>query len=97
MSKYFYIILLITLFVKAELYAQSQRFIVKPAPFSSRINDEFSPVFYKGGIVFCSNQSDNSLVSYKDEQNRLFKIFYVTEKGQYRMETPKDTGKGNNN
>jgi len=89
MSKYFYIILLITLFTKAELHAQSQRFMVKPAPFSSRINDEFSPVFYKGGIVFCSNRSDNSLVSYKDEQNRLFKIFYVMKKGSTGWDQPK--------
>ena len=89
MSKYFYIILLITLFTKAELHAQPQRFIVKPAPFSSRINDEFSPVFYKGGIVFCSNRSDNSLVSYKDEQNRLFKIFYVMKKGSTGWDQPK--------
>jgi len=89
MSKYFYIILLITLFTKAELHAQFQRFIVKPAPFSSRINDEFSPVFYKGGIVFCSNRSDNSLVSYKDEQNRLFKIFYVMKKGSTGWDQPK--------
>ena len=78
-----------TLFVKAELYAQSQRFLVKPAPFSSRINDEFSPVFYKGGIAFCSNQSDNSMVSYKNEQNRLFKIFYVTKKGKTGWSFPK--------
>ncbi len=89
MNKYFYIILLFTLFLKAELYGQSQRFTVKAAPFSSRTNDEFSPVFYKGGIVFCSNQSDNSLVSYKDEQNRLFKIFYVTKKGSTGWTLPK--------
>ena len=71
------------------MYAQSQSYIVKPASFSSRIYDEFSPVFYKGGIVFCSNQSDNSLVSYKDEQNRLFKIFYVTRKGSTGWKHPK--------
>ena len=70
-----------TLIVNAELNAQPQRFIIKPASFSSRINDEFSPVFYKGGIVFCSNQSDGSVVGYKDDQNRLFNIFYVTRKG----------------
>jgi len=46
MSKYFYIILLLTLFTEAGLQAQPQRFIVKPAPFSSRINDEFSPELY---------------------------------------------------
>jgi outer membrane protein OmpA-like peptidoglycan-associated protein len=85
----FVIILLIALFVKAELYAQSQRFMVKTAPFSSRTNDEFSPVFYKGGIVFCSNQRDNSLVGYKDEQTRLFKIFYVTNKDSTGWKHPK--------
>jgi hypothetical protein len=80
MSKYFYLILFILSFLKPELYAQTQHFMVKLVPFSSRINDEFSPVFYKDGIVFCSNQKDNSLISYKDEQNRLFKIYYVTKK-----------------
>ena len=89
MSHYFYIILFITLFVKAELYAQNQRFIVKTTPFSSRINDEFSPVFYKGGIVFCSNQSDNSIVSYDDKQNRLFKIFYAAKKDSTGWKLPK--------
>ena len=89
MSKYFYVILLITLFAKAELYAQSQRFVVKKAPFSSRMNDEFSPVYYKGGIVFCSNQSDNSLISYQDAQNRLFKIFFVTKKDSTGWNRPK--------
>jgi len=88
MKNYFYLILLITLFSRAELYAQSQRFIVKPAPFSSGINDEFSPVFYKGGIVFCSNQSDNSLVSYNNGQKRLFKIFYMKKKESPGWERP---------
>jgi PKD repeat protein len=89
MSKYFYIILLLTLFTEAGLQAQPQRFIVKPAPFSSRINDEFSPVFYNGGIVFCSNQNDNSLVSYKDDKSRLFKIFFVTKKSSSGWNQPK--------
>jgi outer membrane protein OmpA-like peptidoglycan-associated protein len=82
-------VLFTILFLQAEVYSQSQRFIVETAPFSSRINDEFSPVFYKGGIVFCSNQSDNSLVRYKDKQNRLFKIFYVTKKGNTGWKQPK--------
>jgi len=88
MSNYFYLILLISLSLKVELYAQTQRFIVKRAPFSSGINDEFSPVFYKGGIVFCSNLRDNSLIGYKDDQNRLFKIFYVPVKGKKGWKSP---------
>jgi hypothetical protein len=89
MINYFYIFLTITLFVKAELCAQSQPYIVKPVPFSSRIYDEFSPVYYKGGIVYCSNQSDNSLVSYQDNKKRLFKIFYVTKKDTRGWNHPK--------
>lgn len=59
------------------LSAAAQDFIVEKAPFSSKLNDEFSPVQYRGGIVFCSNIRDNSLVGYTDEKNRLFRIFYV--------------------
>ena len=75
--------------IKTGLYAQSELYIVKPTPFSSRIYNEFSPVFYKGGIVFCSDQNDNSLVNYKGEQNRLFKIFFVTKKGSSGWTHPK--------
>ena len=89
MRNYTYIILFITLFSNAELYAQSQRFMVELAPFSSGTYDEFSPVFYKGGIVYCSNQSNNSLVSYKDEQNRLFTIVYLPKKDSTKWRYPK--------
>jgi len=77
------------LFVNAQLYAQYQAFIVEKAPFSSNTNDEFSPVYYKGGIVFCSNQRDNSLVGYKDEKNRLFNIVHVTQKDGRGWKSPK--------
>ena len=89
MCKYFYIIIFTSLVIKTELYAQSDLYIVKPTQFSSRIYNEFSPVFYKGGIVFCSDQNDNSLVNYKGEQNRLFKIFFVTKKGSSGWTHPK--------
>ena len=77
------------LLVNTGLYSQSQRFVVKPTSFSSRINDEFSPVFYKGGIVFCSNERDNSLVSYNNEKSRLYKIYYVTKKDSTGWKRPK--------
>jgi outer membrane protein OmpA-like peptidoglycan-associated protein len=89
MTKYFYIILLVTLFSNAELYAQADGYVVKLTPFSSRINNEFSPVFYKGGIVFCTDQGDNSLVSYENEKNKLFKIFYVTKRDSTGWNHPK--------
>ncbi len=75
------------MFVKAELYAQP--YIVEPAPFSSRIYDQFSPVFLKDGIVFCSNQNNNSPVSFNDGENRLFSIFFVTKRGLSGWTSPK--------
>ena len=81
MYRYLYIILHLVLFFNSGLNAQSDSYIVLPAQFSSRICNEFSPVFYNGGIVFCSDERDNSLVSYQNDQNRLFKIFFVTKRG----------------
>ncbi len=75
-----YIILILTLFVKTGIYAQSQRFIVKKATFSTQTHDEFSPMYYRSGIVFCSNISNNSMIGYTDKQDGLTKIFYVTAK-----------------
>jgi hypothetical protein len=80
---------LIIIFISAGLFAQSQHYTVKMASFSTRTNDEFSPVFFKGGIVFCSNQRDNSLVGYEDKQNRLFKVFYVKRNGISGWNHPK--------
>lgn len=72
-----------------ESHSQSGSYIVNPTSFSSRLNDEFSPVLYNGGIVFCSDRMDNSLISFGDDQNRLFKIFFVTRKGSSGWNNPK--------
>src|SRR5665648_61901 len=89
MNKYSYLLLFVSFLSVAESYSQSGSYIVNPTSFSSRLNDEFSPVLYKGGIVFCSDQIDNSLVSYGDDQKRLFKIFFVTRKGSSGWTHPK--------
>lgn len=80
---------MLTLSLNSGLNAQSDSYIVMPVSFRSRIYDEFSPVLYKGGIVFCSNLSDNSLISFKDEKNRLFKIFYVQKRGNTGWSHPR--------
>jgi len=53
---------------------------VSLVPFSTPVNDEFSPVYYKNGVVFCSNLKNNSLINIEDEGENLFNIFYVTRK-----------------
>jgi outer membrane protein OmpA-like peptidoglycan-associated protein len=84
------IILLLTQFLFNTLtFGQSQRYTIEKAPFSTRTNAEFSPVFYLDGIVFCSNQRDNSLAGYKDEQSRLFKLFYTSKSSKSGWNKPK--------
>lgn len=89
MKANFFKIFILLLLVKVEGSAQFQRFTVEKASFSSRIYDEFSPVFYQDGIVFCSNQSDNSLVRYKNEDSPLFKIFYIPRRDSIRFGSPR--------
>jgi hypothetical protein len=88
MNKYL-LIILVTSTLKFNLCAQIQQINVKIVPFCSRSNNEFSPVFFQGGLVFCSNQNDNNMVTYKDGQNALFKIYYVTKKDGNKWERPK--------
>lgn len=77
-----FLYLFLSLFLVSLITAQGQdtifqKYIVKPARFSSGIFDEFSPVFFGKGLVFCSNRNDNSPVSYNDGNKRLYKIFYT--------------------
>jgi outer membrane protein OmpA-like peptidoglycan-associated protein len=60
-----------------SVFGQSETYTVKKAYFSSDVYDEFSPVFYKKGIVFCSNRSPNFFSDYQNQQGKgLFKIYY---------------------
>jgi len=89
MHRYFYIILIFIISGEGGSLAQALRYSVNPVSFSSKLYDEFSPVLYNGGIAFCSNQSDNSLVSYNDSQSRLYKIFFVSKRGSTGWTNPK--------
>jgi len=60
-----------------QLHAQNENFSVKRTSFSSQITDEFSPVFYRDGLIFCSNRDENSIIGYNENQKGLFKILFV--------------------
>lgn len=69
--------ILITYSLNQFALGQSETYTLKKASFSSDLYDEFSPVFYKNGIVFCTNR-DRSLSSHSTFQNKgLFNINYV--------------------
>ncbi len=61
--------------INSFLFGQ-ESYYIKKASFSSEEYDDFSPVFYKDGIVFCSNRFSN-VFNYSTSQNKaLFKIAY---------------------
>jgi outer membrane protein OmpA-like peptidoglycan-associated protein len=51
--------------------------------------DEYAPVWYKGGLVYCSNLSTRSLVSYQNENKELSKIFYLQGRAGIFSKFPK--------
>ena len=82
------VILLIISFPKTN-FGQSESYSVKKASFSSDKYDEFSPVYFKNGLVFCSNRN-LGLSSHSTSQNKgLFKIYYVDTIGKADWESTK--------
>ncbi|MFC2150978.1 PKD domain-containing protein [Bacteroidota bacterium] len=59
----------------------AQDYSISLLPFSTDKYDEFSPVYYKGDIIFCSNQKNTIFIDYTDEKENLplSDIFYVEE------------------
>ena len=62
------------------------RYEVSLAGFSSQEYDEFSPVVYQGGVVFCTNREYQLLVTHQTSKRKsLFNMFRVepTETGEF--------------
>ena len=67
------------------IYAQAETFSIKKALFSSDKYDEFSPVFYKNGIVFCADRSKSKFVNYSGSDNKgPYKIFFIDTTGNVK-------------
>jgi flagellar motor protein MotB len=82
------LVILITSFSQIIL-GQSETYTVKKASFNSDKYDEFSPVYFKNGIVFCSNRN-LGLSNRSTSQNKgLFKIYYVDTAGKADWESAK--------
>lgn len=60
--------------------AQSKGFRVERTTFSTTVYDEFSPAFYKEGLVFCSNLKNNTLFNYQQQNKNLSSVFYTVPK-----------------
>ena len=58
--------------------AIAQELKVERISLSTRAYDEASPVFYKDGLIFCTNRRSNSLAGYSNGENSLYNLFYST-------------------
>jgi outer membrane protein OmpA-like peptidoglycan-associated protein/chitodextrinase len=88
MTRKLVLIILIASFSKLIL-GQPGSYIVTKASFSSEKYDEFSPVFFNNGIVFCSNRL-SGLSNRTTAQNKgLFKIYYIDTVGKPDWESTK--------
>jgi len=71
-------VFLISLMLPLIVSGQSETYTVGVTGFSTRKNDEFSPVYYKDGLVFCSNKNWNLFRNYvTTEEKGLLKINFV--------------------
>lgn len=70
--------------------SQSDPYVIKKMPFSSNRNDEFSPIFYKNGLVFGSNKGRSSLVNYSGNTGKeLVSLFFVQQGSNGKWKRPK--------
>lgn len=70
--------IVLSFLVHFQSYSQAQNYFVARAPFSSDIYDDFSPVFYNDGVVFCSNRNQKLFGSgYNGNTSQYFRLHYA--------------------
>jgi outer membrane protein OmpA-like peptidoglycan-associated protein len=88
MTRKLVVVIVIVMFSQI-IMGQSETYTVKKASFSSDKYDEFSPVFYKNGIVFSSNRNVGLSYHSTSQNKGLFKIYYVDTAGKPDWESAK--------
>lgn len=79
--------ILLLLILQSRVSGQVESYTVSFAPFSSDMYDEYSPVYYKNGIVFCSNRNPNPLSNYSSSDERgPFNIFFIDITGNVKWQ-----------
>lgn len=73
----------LTIFLHEILIGQQETYTITLAPFSSDEYNEFSPVCYKSGIIFCTNRKSSYLFNYSSTNGESpVKINFVDTTGQ---------------
>lgn len=73
------ILYLVCLFlIKPFVSGQTDNYSIRITPFSSEKYDEFSPVYYKNGIIFCSDRRNDVFITYSTPKKKeLLNMYYV--------------------
>jgi outer membrane protein OmpA-like peptidoglycan-associated protein len=80
--------------LQSLVFGQSETYSIRKTSFSSDKYDEFSPVFWKNGIVFTTNRS-LGLVNYSTSQNKgLLKINFIDTTGDLSWKNARLFSKG---
>lgn len=80
------LLILLAISVQQISVCQTETYTVEKTSFSSDFYDEFAPVFYKNGLVFCTNRN-SGMTDYSTSLNAKFiKIYHVDSiaEGKYR-------------
>src|SRR4030042_5129367 len=75
--------------------AAAQKFFsTRKLPFCGTLTNEFAPVIYKNGLVFCSDKRNTILLSYTDLQNKnLTDIYWSEQKKPGKFANPQSFSK----
>jgi WD40-like Beta Propeller Repeat len=84
-----FVIVVLIVSLSQFISAQSETYTVSKAYFSTDKYDEFSPVFYNNGIVFCTDRNFGLSNRSTAENKGLFKIFYTDSTGRRDWEYSK--------
>lgn len=80
----------------ADVFAQPQ-FTIEKLSFNTLEYDEFSPAFYKDGIVFCSNRKNDVIISYSDTSEKPMKLldmYFTSMKDNKKWKVPEVMSNG---
>jgi len=82
MGRYKKKMLVIVFLISGVFSAFAQDYIITRLPFNTKRYDEFAPVYFQDGIIFCSNRKTGVFVNYTDDRNGdfLFDLYRVAQK-----------------
>jgi outer membrane protein OmpA-like peptidoglycan-associated protein len=81
--------ILLSVFIPSMAFGQIETYSIGKTKFSSDKYDEYAPIYYKNGIVFCSNRNIGFTNYSSTNEKGLLKIFYTDTAGNVSWQNSK--------